>query len=146
MKRKVAGREKLGERERERDRESNTESCNIDNDDKVRRVGLIFFPCSFFSLLDNHVVPVRLLCGQPDITWLGGITEARRVVSMASACVPLRSSLHTSLAFLKFPVLSAFPSFFLPLGVFFSVILCLASFPLSLVGYNIYLLIFFSPG
>jgi len=61
----------------------------------------------FLQLLDSRCVDII----QPDITWLGGITEARRVVAMASAygvmVIPHGSSVyayHLQYAFMNCPV------------------------------------------
>ena len=61
----------------------------------------------FKQLINNRCVDII----QPDITWLGGITEARRVVAMASAediiCIPHGSSVysyHLQYAFRNCPV------------------------------------------
>lgn len=42
-----------------------------------------FFNCNIQS--DQKFLLFKLNILQPDITWLGGLTEARRVVAMASA-------------------------------------------------------------
>lgn len=59
------------------------------------------------QLIDDRLVDIL----QPDITWLGGITEARRVIAMASASnilvIPHGSSVfsyHLSLASVNVPM------------------------------------------
>lgn len=69
----------------------------------------IFFQCPLTGDYHYYFRCVDII--QPDITWLGGITEARRVVSMAAAedilCIPHGSSVysyHLQYAFTNCPI------------------------------------------